>query len=146
MADYTPVILPGMTWTSQAAGAITGGDPLEVASTGTVQRCAGEASPAYVGVAADDATAGHTVTVISVRPVHEGAADGAITAGDQLVASATAGRQVKAAGAAATTFAGTYSAADVKAQVDAAVAAARAVIGVALTTASDGMTVRWQQR
>ena len=146
MSDYTPVMLPGMTWTSQAATAVTGGDPLEVTGPGVVARCAAAASPAYVGIAAGDAPAGHTVTVISVRPVHEGAADGPVTAGDQLVASAVAGRQVAALDPAAVTLAGTYSAAEVMAAVDAAINAARAVIGVALTTATDGNTVRWQQR
>ena len=146
MADYTPWIVPGFTWTSQAAGAITGGDPLEVAGTGTVRKCSATPPGAYVGVAAKDAILGADVTVISVRPVHEGLADGAISAGDQLTASTAAGRQVKSLAAVSTTFAGTYSAADAQAQVDAAVTAARAVVGVALTTAADGGAVRWQQR
>lgn len=146
MPDYTPVFMPGMTFTSVAATPVTGGDPLEVAGPGTVRRCTTPAAPAYVGIAAEDAIATATVTVFAARPVYDGPADGTITAGQQVVVSETAGRQVKALAATATTFAGTYSAADAKAAVDAAVNAARAVTGVALTTATDGNTIRWQQR
>lgn len=146
MSDYAPVFMPGMTFTSVAATPVTGGDPLEVAGPGTVRRCTTPASPAYVGIAAADAVALAEVTVFAARPVYDGPADGTITAGQQVIASETAGRQVKALATTATTFAGTYSAADAQAAVNAAVNAARSVIGIALTTATDGNPIRWQQR
>src|SRR4249920_4131675 len=121
--DYTPILIPGLTGTFIAAAQLTGGDPVEVAGTGTVQH-AGAASMAYIGIAAMDAAAGARVTVIMDRVVHEGPADGAINARDQLVPSAVPGRQVKTAPAAVL-----GDAADVN--------AARAVCGIALTTATD---------
>lgn len=132
MADYTPVWLPGLTGTFTAAGAITGGDPVEVAGSGTVQKVAGLASAKYVGVAGADAKTGEPVTVIMARVVHEGLADGAVNAGDQLTASPVAGRQVAALPAATGATAGDIN-------------AARAVVGIALTTAASGTVVRWQQ-
>lgn len=132
MADYAPVLLPGLTGTFSAAGPVTGGDPVEVAGSGTVQKTtAGTAC--YIGIAASDAAVGALVTVIMDRVVHEGPADGPVNARDQLIASPAAGRQVKTLPAAATA-----TAADIN--------AARAVIGVALITAADGATVRWMQR
>jgi len=68
-------------------------------------------------------------------PVHEGPAEGAITAGDQLMTSAAAGRQVVTCPP-SSAFSGTNPTGD----------AARAVIGVALTTAGAGQVVRWMQR
>jgi hypothetical protein len=132
--DYSAVHLPGLTMTSQAAGTITGGDPLEVAGTGTVQKASGANSQKVIGIAAQDAVAGAKVTVIVDRVVHEGLADGAITAGDQLVASPTAGRQVVTL----PPLGGAPGQADVN--------AARAIIGIALTTASTGQLVRWMQK
>jgi len=136
--EYTPVLLPGLTGTFTAAAAITGGDPLEVAGSGTVQKTSpgpsGLGSARYVGIAAHDAPPGNRVTVILDRAVHEGSADGAVNAGDQLMASARPGRQVATVPAAA--------AAPGQADVN----AARAVIGLALTTAADGSVVRWLQK
>lgn len=138
MPDYSAVFLPGLMMTSTAAGTITGGDPVEVAGSGTVQRStAGPnslGSLKCIGISAQDATAGARVTIIVDRVVHEGAADGAITAGDQLMTSSVAGRQVK-------TVPATGGA---PGQVD--VNQARAIVGIALTTAADGGTVRWMQK
>jgi hypothetical protein len=131
--DYTPVFLPGLTITLIAAAGLTGGDPVEVGGSGTVQKVTAAGSMRYVGIAAHDAIAGYQVTVILDRAVHEGAADGPINAGDQLAASPRAGHQVTQLPAALTA-----AAADVN--------LARAVIGVALTSAADGTTVRWMQR
>lgn len=131
MPDYTAVFLPGLTMTFTAASNLAGGDPVEVAGSGLVQR-ASAATPRYVGMAGHDVQAGLRVTVIAARPVFDSSADGAITAGDQLAASAVAGRAVRTVPPA-----GTATAADI--------AAARAVIGLALTTAADGATVRWMQ-
>lgn len=133
MPDYTPVYLPGLTATFTAASGLTGGDPVEVAGSSTVRKVAGPATTAYIGVAAHDANAGAPVTIILDRVVHEGAADGAINAGDQLAASPVTGRQVTTLAPAAAT-----TAADIN--------RARAVIGVALISSADGATVRWMQR
>jgi hypothetical protein len=137
--DYTAVFLPGLTMTSQAAGTIVGGDPVEVAGSGTVQKTtagpsAGLGSAACIGIAAHDATAGQKVTVICDRCVHEGAADGVINAAAQVMSSSVAGRQVKAVPV--------TGGSPGKADVD----QARVIIGIALTTASDGAVVRWMQR
>lgn len=134
MPDYTPVYLPGLTVTFQAAGNLTGGDPVEVAGSGTVQRVASAPSAKYVGIAAADVAAGLEVTVIVDKVIHEGAADGVVTAGDELVASAVAGRQVRSL----PPLAAPPGLADVN--------AARSVIGLALITAGDGGTVRWMQK
>jgi hypothetical protein len=72
--------------------------------------------------------------VIMDRVVHEGTAEGAINAGDQLMASSLAGHQVIAAPV--------VSSSPVKADVQ----ASRAIIGIALTTAASNGTVRWMQR
>jgi hypothetical protein len=137
MPDYSPVFLPGLTMTSVAAGPITGGDPVEVAGSGTVQKCtagpSGLGSARYVGVAVMDTAPGLQVTVVIDRVVHQGTADGAVTAGDQLMASSKAGCQVKTVPATAA----------VPGQAD--VNQARAVIGLAITTAPDGTPVRWMQ-
>jgi hypothetical protein len=137
--DYAPVLLPGLTGTFTAAGPLAGGDPVEIAGSGTVQKTtagpsAGLGSAKYIGIAAQDALAGARCTVVMDRVVHEGAADGAINAGDQLQSSTVAGRQVK-------TVAPTGGSPG-KSDVD----QARVIIGIALTTAADGATVRWQQR
>jgi hypothetical protein len=137
--DYSAVFLPGLTMTSTAAGTITGGDPVEVAGSGTVQKATlsgtnGTASQKCIGVASHDAISGARVTIIVDRVVHEGTADGAINPGDQLVASAVAGKQVKTLpplGGAPGQDDGNK---------------ARALIGIALTGAADNGTVRWMQR
>jgi hypothetical protein len=133
MPEYSPVFLPGLTVTFTAAGNITGGDPVEIAGSGTVQKVTAAGSLKYAGVAGHDAPAGLPVTVILDRVVHEGTADGSINAGDQLTASPRPGRQV-------TTLipAAAATAADIN--------QARAVIGVAMISAADGTTVRWFQR
>lgn len=133
MPDYTPVLLPGLTGTFTAAGPLAGGDPVEVAGSGTVQKVAGPATLKYVGVAAHDAIAGAHVTVIVDRVIHEGPADGPVNAGDQLAASPAAGCQVTALPAAAGA-----TLADIN--------QARAVIGLALNTAANGTPVRWMQK
>ena len=140
MPDYSAVFLPGLTMTSTAAGTITGGDPVEVAGSGTVQKATYSDTPntvgsvKCVGVASHDATTGSRVTIIVDRVVHEGTAEGAITAGDQLMASTIAGHQVVTAPV--------VSGSPVKSDVE----VARAIIGIALTTAAANGTVRWMQR
>lgn len=138
MPDYTAVFLPGLTITSIAVGPVTGGDPLEVAGSGLVQRAtagpSGLGSARYVGIAATDAASGQRVTLIADRVVHDGTADGPVTAGDQVMASVVPGKTVKTCPPAGPV--------PVQADID----AARAVIGVAMTSAPDGTTVRWMQK
>lgn len=133
MPEYSPVFLPGLAITLTAAATITGGDPVEIAGSNTVQKVTTAGSLKYAGIAGHDAIAGAPVTIILDRVVHEGAADGSINAGDQLTASPKAGCQV-----AALIPASAATSADVN--------HARAVIGVAMITAADGATVRWFQR
>jgi len=134
VADYAPVFLPGLVMTSVAVGAIVGSDILEVAGSGTVQKAVGTPSQKAIGIAAHDAASGAKVSVVIDRVVHEGLNEGGVTAGDQLVNSAVANRQVKTL----PPLGGAPGQADVN--------AARAIIGVALTTAIDGATVRWMQK
>jgi hypothetical protein len=146
VADYQPVFLPGLLMTSTAASPVTGGDPVEVAGSGLVQRATGAAgSLRYLGVAAQDAAALAPVTIILGRVVHEGPADGPVTAGDLLTTSPTPGCQVKTCAPPAADLGSPYDRATASAAVNAAVTAALAVIGVALITAPNGSTVRWAQ-
>jgi hypothetical protein len=124
--DYSPVFVPGTAITLQAADTIAAGDPVEVAGSGTIQR-AEAGSDTYIGVAGQAATSGGLVTVFSGKLVHEGAADGAIAAGDPLECSGLDGYQVKVAGGATPD------------------PTLPSVIGLALTTAPDGADVRWLQ-
>lgn len=118
MADYTPVYLPGQTWSATVSAAVTGGQLVAVSATGTIGP-AGAASLAVVGVAAhDQLTVGGKVTVILNKVIHETVASGAITAGDNLLSAAGG---LVATGAAAV---GTR-------------------IGIALTTAANAALVRW---
>lgn len=146
MGDYTPVHLPGLTFTMAAAAPVTAGDVLEVAGSGLVAKMTVPGARRYVGVAGNDAAVAALVTVVAARPVHEGAAEGAVTAGDEVAASAAPGRQVVSVPAPAADLGAGYDQAASSAAVNTALAAARAVIGVALTTAADGATVRWMQR
>ena len=124
MGNYFPVSNPALNYTFTAAGAVTGGDPLEFTGTGTgdgqVQRAASGAR--YAGIAGADTAAGHTLTVYVGHAVFNGPAEGAVTAGDQLAASTVPGRQVKTATPGAQ------------------------VIGEAFGSATDGQPVHWVQR
>lgn len=137
MPDYTPVYVPSKVVTMTASGAISGGDILEVAGSGLVRKCATAASMNYIGVAGEDTPAGGRVTMYARGFIHESIAQGTITAGDQLVSSdglvGNAGKQVKTL----PLVAGAPGLADVN--------QARAVMGVALTTAADGGKVRWEE-
>jgi hypothetical protein len=145
--DYTAVFLPGLVITVVAAGPITGGDPLEVAGTGTVQKCAGAGSAKYVGIAALDAIAGNRLTMFANKPVFDGIAEGTVTAGDQVCASAVAGKQVKTVPASAVDIGASPTVqATANTAINAGLAAVRSIIGVAMTTATDGTTVRWMQK
>ncbi|SRR5260370_13363093 len=131
MGDYTPVYLPGDSITSSAAAAITGGQLLEVAGSGTVQPTSAAGTSSHVvGVAAQDASVNARVTFFGRGVVHEliASAAGGITAGDQVISGTTLGTVVTLAPAAAA------AAADVN--------NARALVGIALTTAIAGAKLR----
>lgn len=124
MADYLPVYKPGRDITSTTSGAVTGGQLLAVSGNGTVAT-AGASSSSWIGVAAFDAASGARVT-IHVGGVQRLTASGSITAGDQVVCAASGQVSTLAA-------AGTATAGDIN--------NARAVVGIALTTATNGNTV-----
>jgi hypothetical protein len=132
--DYTPPYPRGRELTATCSGAVLGGDLLVVSGSGTVATWVPNATPTTkaIGVAGTDTPANGRVMVWGFGPVHESVADGTVTAGDQLVAASTAGRQVKTAPAVTTPTAGD-------------VTTTRSILGVALITASDNTKVRWMQ-
>jgi hypothetical protein len=136
--DYLPVFTPGREVSLTTSATVTAGTLLEVSGSGTVGP-AGAASVKVIGVAAADMATGGRVTVYGFGPVHESIADSTVTAGSLVVASATTGRQVKTLPAPA--FATVYLSTDADTQLS----AHDAVLGVALTTATDGNLVRWMQ-
>jgi len=132
MADYTPVFVPGDEIPLTASAIVAGGDLVEVSGSGTIAKVATLASTKYVGVVAQDTPANGRCTVFARDIVHLSLADGAITAGDQLTTTNTAGRQVKTVPAVTTP-----TAADVT--------NTRGIIGVAMTSVADNQLVRWMQ-
>lgn len=151
MGDYTPVALPGTAYTFQASGTIAGGDLVGMTGPLTVARISSAASLAYVGVAGQDAAIGSKVTVYMDKAVHDSVAEGAVTAGDQLVSSSAANRQVKSLAAAALNVdvTGTPTESTIEAfnpAINTALNNARAILGTAVTTVTDNQTVRWVQR
>jgi hypothetical protein len=146
MGDYTAVFLPGSITSLQASGTIVGGDLVGVSGSGTVAKITTLASPAYVGVAAHDAAAGQKLAVITGKAVHESIADGTVTAGDLLSSTNTANRQVKTLAVAAVDVGAAFNQATINTAINGSVNNARAVLGVALTTATDNTLVRWVQR
>ncbi len=141
MADYTPVFAPGKIVTLTAASAINGGDLVEVAASGTVQTAGATGSglpPSMkvVGVAGNTTPANGRVTVYARGYVHESVAQGTVTAGDQVGSiqfGATAGAQVQTVALAGSPPVGQ----------DANMA--RAILGIALTTATNPSKVRWME-
>jgi hypothetical protein len=137
MADYTPVYLPGDVIPMTASAAITAGQLLQVTGNNTVGPVALAAAPSVnvIGVAGQDTTVNGRVTVYGFGPVHESVPVGTVTAGDQLttpVTGDTAGAQVKTLAPVTTPTAGD-------------VVGTRALLGVALTTATNPNKVRWMQ-
>jgi len=134
MPDYTPPFPRGREITLTVSVACSGGDLLAVSGSGTVAPWVPAATPStkIIGVAANDTPVNGRVTVWGFGPVHESLADGTVTAGDQIVAASTAGRQVKTAPAVTTPTAGD-------------VTNTRSILGIALTTAADNVKVRWMQ-
>jgi hypothetical protein len=145
MADYTPVAVPGSTYTFQASGAINGGDLVGMTGALTVARLASNASLAFVGVAGTDAAIGSKVTVFVGKMINDSVADGTIAAGDQLTSTATANRQVRTLAPTNVDVTGTPTESTIEGY-NAAINQARGVIGTAVSPATDNTTVRWVQR
>ncbi len=139
--EYQPVYLPGKAISATTSAAVTHGDLLEVTGNNTVAPVTVAADPSMkvVGVASVDAVLGARVTYYAKATVHETTALGTVTAGDQVgsgvTGDATAGVRTVPAPALGATPTG--------AQINAELARARAVIGVALTTATGPAKVRW---
>jgi hypothetical protein len=124
MADYLPRYKPGESITSQASGTITAGQVVAVSGSGTVAT-AGANALNWLGVAAFDAVSGDKLT-IHAGGVQKLTASGTVTAGDIVVCAASG--QVSTLAAVTTP-----TAADVT--------STRAIVGVALTTATTGNIV-----
>lgn len=136
MADYTPPYVPGHIITLTASAAVSAGDLLSVSGSGTVAKAAFAATaPVIVGVAGEDTAINGRVTVYGRGIVHESVAQGTVTAGDLLTSPLTGGT----AGAQVQTLAA------VTTPTPADVTNSRAVVGVALTTASNPNKVRWME-
>jgi sulfate adenylyltransferase subunit 1 (EFTu-like GTPase family) len=124
MAEYLPLYEEGQAFTSQASAALTAGQMVAVSATGTVG-VAGANAIAWVGIAGQDTASGDKVT-IRCGGVQRPIASGTVTAGDLVVCAASG----KVSTLAAVT---TPTAADVT--------NSRAIVGIALTTAADGVAV-----
>lgn len=127
MPEYIPVFKPGEDVTATASAAIVGGQLVGVSGAGSVAPVTAAASPSWVGVATTDAASGAKVGWTS-GGVQELTCTTAVTAGDLVVPSGTAGQ---VATLAAVT---TPTAADVS--------GTRAIVGVALTSAAAGAKAR----
>lgn len=147
MPDYTPVYIQGRSLTLTLSASCVGGDLLAVSGSGTVAPWVPNATPStkIIGVAAEDTPTAGRVTVFGFGPVHESLADGPVTAGDQLVAASSAGRQVKSLPASNLDLGAAFNQAADNTVVNLGINNARSVLGVALTTAADGQKVRWMQ-
>lgn len=125
MAEYLPVKNPGQALPVTASATITGGQLVAVSGVSTVAP-AGANAANVVGVAAFDAASGELVTVFG-GGVQELVTTGTVTAGDLVVAAASGTVSTLAAVT-------TPTAADVT--------NTRAILGVALTTATTGLKVQ----
>lgn len=125
MAEYLPIRKPGQALVAAASGTITGGQMVAVSGSGTVA-VAGASAVNWLGVAAFDAVSGDQVTIYA-DGVQELTASGSVTAGDLVVCAATG--QVSSLAAVTT-------------PTPADVTGTRAIVGVALTTATNGNKVR----
>jgi hypothetical protein len=122
--NYQPVYTPGKRLTLTTSGPVLAGSLVEISGNGTVQQVATDASLKVVGAAAFDAPANAVLEVHGFWPVHESVADGTVTAGDQVVASAAANRVIRSR---------------LEGDPD------LAVLGVAVNGAPDGTLARWMQ-
>jgi hypothetical protein len=122
--DYQPVYTPGHALTLTLSAACLAGELLEVSGSDTVAPVLGDASLKVIGIAAFSTPLGERVTVHARGPIHELPAQGTITAGDLVVASAAVGRAVR------TKVSGDDPS---------------SVLGVALISVTDGALARWMQ-
>lgn len=129
MSEYVAIFQPGAAITSQASADITAGQVLVVSGVGTVGPSGANAAN-VVGIATCDAKSGAKV-VYQTSGVHELVNSGGVTAGD-IIVSAASGQVAKLAAVT------TPTAADVT--------NTRAIIGVALTTATTGNKCQVQVR
>jgi len=116
MADYSPKHVPGQIITRTTSAAVTGGQLLYVSGSGTVAPTTA-ATHAWLGWATHDAASGG-LTGVTKDGIQYAVASGGITAG-QLVEAAAAGKV-----AAHTNGTNDFN-----------------VVGLALTTATDGNVV-----
>lgn len=124
MADYMPRYQPGTAYTQVASATITAGQMLENTGVNTVGP-AGANSTKWIGVAGHDAASGAKVTVLT-GGVQKLTTSGTVTAGDIVVCGA--------AGVVSTLAA-------VTTPTPADVTNTRAIVGIALTTATTGLIV-----
>ncbi len=125
MAEYLPVNTPGQALVSTASASITGGQLVAVSGVSTVGP-AGANAVNWLGVAGFDAASADLVTIYA-DGVQELVTTGTVTAGDLVVAAAAG--TVSTLAAVSTPTAGD-------------VTNTRAIVGVALTTATTGLKVR----
>jgi hypothetical protein len=125
MADYVPIQIEADTITLAASGTIAAGNVVAVSGSGTVA-VAGANATNWVGVASVAAVSGDNLAIYT-EGIQLLVASGTVTAGDAVVPAASG----KVSTLAAVT---TPTAADVT--------NTRGLLGIALTTATDGNTVR----
>jgi hypothetical protein len=124
MAEYLPLHDDGDSITRQASATITGGQMVMVSGSGTVATATAGVST-WLGVAAADAVSGDNLTVFT-SGVQRITASGTVTAGDLVVTAASG--QVATVAAVSTPTAGD-------------VTSTRGLVGLALTTATNGNLV-----
>lgn len=124
MAEYLPLFVPGQAITRQASADLTAGQLLYVSGSGTVAATSG-VTAAWLGVAGHDTKSGDTVSVFCGGVQRLVTDTGGVTAGDLVVAGA-AGVVTKLA--------------VVTTPTPTDVTNSRAVVGIALTTATAGNT------
>jgi len=142
-ADYQPVYLPGDAVTATASAQVTHGDLVEVSGSGTVAPVpvtpGAVPSLKVVGLASLDTAVNARVTYYARATVHESVALGTVTAGDQ-VGSAIAG---DVPGGVRTIAPPALGGSPAGADINTELSHARAVLGVALTTATYPAKCRW---
>jgi predicted RecA/RadA family phage recombinase len=86
MAEYVPIKTAGIATTHTAATALTGGRLVAISGNDTITEATTN-TPSWIGVAAQDASAGDRVTVFS-GGVQELTATGSVAPGDQVLPAA----------------------------------------------------------
>jgi hypothetical protein len=127
--------------TETASAPVTGGQLLEVSGSGFVAPVTPGTVPSakVVGVAAGDAVLNARVTFYARATVHESPVFGVVTAGDQVASGISGDTAAGVRAVPAPALSGTPAGTDINAEL----ARARAVLGVALTTAAYPASCRW---